>query len=678
LVVLIFRPDFTPPWARRSHMTPLALNRLGRRQVEAMVENLTGGKALPAEVVQQVVSKTDGVPLFVEELTKMVLESGLLREAEGRYDLTGPLRPLAIPATLQDSLMARLDRLSPVKEVAQLGATLGREFAYELLQAVWPGDELNLRQAVSKLLDAEVLHQRGLPPQARYVFKHALIQDAAYQSLLKSKRQQYHQQIARVLEEQFPETKEVQPELLAHHYTEAGLSAQAIPYWQRAGQRASQRSAHVEAISHCTKGLQLLQPLPDTPARAQQELTLQIALGPALMASKGYAAPEVEEAFARARELCQRIGETPQLFPVLLGLRSFYTVRGEYHIARELGEQLLRLAQRVQDAALLLEAHHALGGSLFWLGEHDLAQTHIEQVLTLYDPQQHRAHAFRYGQDPGVVCLSYMSLILWLRGYPDQALQRSGEALTLAKEVAHPFSLALALSFAAGLHQCRGEGQRTREGAEALIALSREQGFPFYVAVGTVSRGWAVAERGQGEKAIPQMHQALAALQAMGVKLSQPYYLSLLAEIYGKGGRAEEGLGMLAAALATVKQTGERYYEADLYRLKGELTRQKEAGGGRREASPPSPQASSLPPQVSPEVALEVEGCFQKAIEIARGQSARSLELRAVMSLSRLWQHQGKQEEARQLLAEIYGWFTEGFDTKDLQEAKALLEELNH
>src|SRR5262249_37503793 len=480
LVVLIFRPDFTPPWAHRSHMTPLALNRLGRRQVEAMVENLTGGKALPAEVVQQVVSKTDGVPLFVEELTKMVLESGLLREADGRYDLTGPLRPLAIPTTLQDSRMARLDRLGPVKEVAQLGATLGREFAYELLQAVWPGDEPNLQQAVSKLLDAEVLYQRGLPPQTRYVFKHALIQDAAYQSLLKSKRKQYHQQIARVLEERFPETKEVQPELLAHHYTEAGLSEQAIPYWQRAGQRASQRWAHVEAISHFTKGLQQLQLLPDTPTRAQQELTLQIALGPVLMASKGYAAPEVEQAFARARELCQRIGETPQLFPVLLGLRSFYTVRGEYHIARQLGEQLLRLAQRVQDPGLLLEAHHALGGTLYWMGEFASVREHVEQVLALYDPQQHRSHAFPSGQDPGVVCLSYTALILWKLGYPDQALRRSREASALAKELAHPLSQALALAMTAGFYQCLREGGLAQECAEALLTLSREQGFVYY------------------------------------------------------------------------------------------------------------------------------------------------------------------------------------------------------
>ncbi len=353
LTLLTFHPDFTPPWRPRAHLTQLTLTRLGRPQVEAMVEQVTEGKALPADVLQQIISKTDGVPLFVEELTKMVLESGLLREEDGRYvgargqwkgQAEGaPIPPLAIPSTLQDSLMARLDRLATVREIVQLGATLGREFSYELLHAVSPLDEGSLQQGLRQLVEAELIYQRGLPPQARYLFKHALIQDAAYQSLLKSKRQQYHQQIAHVLEERFAETKETQPELLAHHYTEAGFTAQAIPYWQRAGQRALERSANIEAIAHLTKGLELLSTLPDTPERAQQELTLQIALGLSLMASRGWAAPEAEQAYARARELCRQVGETPQLFQVLAGLFAFYYVRGELKTARELGDQLLRL-----------------------------------------------------------------------------------------------------------------------------------------------------------------------------------------------------------------------------------------------------------------------------------------------------------------------------------------------
>ncbi|TMA50719.1 MAG: adenylate cyclase, partial [Deltaproteobacteria bacterium] len=407
---------------------------MARKQAEVMVEGVTGGKALPAEVVQQIVAKTDGVPLFVEELTKMVVESGLLKKENGHYELSGPLPPLAIPATLQDSLTARLDRLATVREVAQLGATLGREFTYELLQAVSPLDEASLQQALTKLIEAEMLYQRGLAPQARYVFKHVLIQDVAYQSLLKSKRQQYHQQIAQVLEERFPEIRETQPELLAYHYTEAGFIVQAIPYWQRAGQRATQRSAYVEAIAHLTKGLELLKTLPDTPERAQQELDLQLALGPALIATKGYAAPEVERVYARARELCQQVGETSQLFSVLWGLWDCHSVRAEHKAAHELGGQLLTLAQSGQDPAFLVEAYRALGVTLFWLGKLVPAREHIEQSILLYDSRQHRSYVSLYGQDPGVICLCRVALVLCYLGYPDQALKRSQEALTLAQE----------------------------------------------------------------------------------------------------------------------------------------------------------------------------------------------------------------------------------------------------
>ncbi len=376
LALLTFRPDFSPPWTGRSHLTQVTLTRLPRRQAAEMTGRVAHGKALPAEVVEQVVAKTDGVPLFVEELTKMVLESGLLQEREERYELTGPLPPLAIPATLHDSLMARLDRLATVKGLAQLGATLGREFSYDLLQAVSPWDEGTLQRGLHQLVEAEFLYQQGLPPQATYLFKHALIQDAAYQSLLKSTRQQYHQRIAQVLEERFPETAETQPELLAHHYTRGGphragdgLLAAGRP----AGHRALGES---EAISHLTTALALLRTLPPTPARTQQELLVQTTLGPALMAIKGQAAPEVEHAYARARELCQQLGETPQLFPVLLGLWRFYLVRGVCQTARELGEQLLRLAQRGHDPAQLLAAHQALAVTLFWQGECALAHTH--------------------------------------------------------------------------------------------------------------------------------------------------------------------------------------------------------------------------------------------------------------------------------------------------------------
>jgi predicted ATPase len=569
--------------------------------------------------------------------------------------------------------MARLDRLGTAKEVAQLGATLGREFTYDLLQAVSPLEEVRLQPALTKLIEAEVLYQRGLPPQARYLFKHALIQDAAYHSLLKSTRQQYHTTIARVLEERVPETKETQPEFLAHHYTEAGLIAQAIPYWQSAGQRAIERSANAEAVAHLTKGLELLKTLPDTPERTGQELTLQLALGAQLKATKGYGAPEVEQIYTRSRELCQQLGATPQLFPVLWGLWGFYGVRAEYQTARELGQQCLTLAQGVQDPALLVEAYFALGLTLLCLGEFPPARDLLAQGIALYDPRQHYLHAHLYGQDPGVVCLSWAAHAQWYLGYPDQALKRSHAALTLARELSHPYSLAYALDHAAWLHQYRREGQAAQELAEAEIALCTEQGFALFVAHGTLQRGWAWTEQGQGEEGIAQIQQGLAAWRATGAEVERPYILARLAEAYGKVRQPEEGLTVLAEALVTVEKTEERFYEAELYRLKGELTLQKFQGPSSKFQVPPSPQ-----PLISNTHAeAEAEACFLKAIEIAQRQQAKSLELRATISLARLWQQQGKQHVARSMLSEIYGWFTEGFDTKDLQEAKALLDNLS-
>jgi predicted ATPase/class 3 adenylate cyclase len=653
LVLITYRPEFTAPWTA-SHITALTLPRLGRAQVAAMVAHLTAGRTLPTEVLAQILARTDGVPLFVEELTKTILESGHLREVGGRYTLSGPLPPLAIPATVQDSLMARLDRLAPVKEVAQLGAALGREFAYELLTAVSPLGEPALHGALAQLVGAGLLFRHGQPPQARYRFKHALVQEAAYASLLKSRRQQLHTRIAMVLEARFPALGETEPEVLAHHYTEAGLPAHAIPYWQRAGQRAIELSAYIEAIAHLTKGLEILKTLSDTPERARQELDLQLTLGPALTATKGNGAPDVERAYARARELCQQLGETPQLFPALLGLRAIYFMRAEFHTARELGEQLLSLAQSIQDPTLLLEAHRAHGTTLFFLGELFAAQKHLEQSIALYDPLQHRAHAILNPFDLGVACRCWEGLTLWLLGYPDQALERSHEALVRAQELTHPYSLVFALNYAAWLHQYRREAQAAQERAEAAITLSADRGFAHHLELGMTWRGWALAAQGREEEGIAQMRQGLAARGAAGADANPPFLLALLAGAYGTAGQAEEGLTVLDEALATAHKTGEGVCEAELYRLQGELLL-----------------------RLSPEHRAGAEARFQQAIEIARRQQAKSLELRAAMSLSRLWQQQGKRAEARQLLAEVYSWFTEGFDTADLEEAKALLEELS-
>jgi TOMM system kinase/cyclase fusion protein len=648
-----FRPDFTPPWPMRSHLNQIMIGRLTRKQVEVMVDRVTGGKALPTEVVQQLVARTDGVPLYVEELTKMVLESGLLVEKNGEYNLTGPLPPLAIPATLHDSLMARLDRIT-TGEICGLAATLGRSFTYELLNAVALHDETVVQRELNRLVEAELIYQRGLPPNSSYVFKHALIQEAAYQSLLKSKRRRYHEKIAHVLEERFQDISENQPEILAHHYTEAGLIDGAIDYWKKAGLKSRERSANIEAISQLSKGLELLETLPDTSERAKKELDLQIFLAPAWMALEGYATPEVEQAYTRARELCEQIGETPHLFPVLWGLWVIYHVRGDLNRAHGFGDQLLHFAENVQDRSLLVEAHRNLGASLFFLGELEPALAHLEKSHALYDSQKHRFHISLFGQDPGVASLAYGSWTLWLRGYPDQALERVYEALTLAKKLSHPFSLGYALTFTAWIHQSRAEVKAVRKHAEAAVKLCAEQGFEHWGAWATSLLGWGLTELGQKEEGIAQIRDGLTNTKARGSELLRPYYLSLLAEAHGRAGQAEEGCKVLDEAIDTINRNKERVHEAEIYRLKGELLL-----------------------NVSENNREEAEKSFHQALTIAKAQSAKSLELRTALSFSRHLQKQGKKEEAQNMLSEIYGWFTEGFDTRDLKEAKALLEELS-
>jgi predicted ATPase len=459
----------------------------------------------------------------------------------------------------------------------------------------------------------------------------------------------------------FPETAETQPELLAHHYTQAGLNQQAIHFWQRAGERAIERSANIEAVDHLTNGLSLLETLPDTPERTEQELTLQLALGPPLAWTKGFAAPEVETIYSRACELCQQVGETPQFFPALWGLWHFYVLRAELSKAHEPAQQLIRFAQRVQDSAFLPDAYRALGETLLWSGEFAPAKVHLEQGIAAYDPQHHHSYAFHSGEDPGVVCRSFSSFALWHLGYPDQALRRVYEAVTLAQELSQPFSLSFAHMCAAWLHHYRREGRACREQAEAAMTIAIEQDFGFFSAFDKMLRGRALVMQGQQEQGIAQMRQGLAAYQATGAEALQVHWLSTLAEVYGKAGQVEEGFAVLTDAQALADKHGsERWFDAELYRLKGELLWQN---------------AKDKEHEVK--VKEEVEACFRQAIEIAQRQSAKSWELRAVMSLSRLWQKQGKKAKALSLLQEIYDWFKEGFDTADLKEAKTLLEELS-
>jgi predicted ATPase len=653
LALFTCRPDFTSPWSGRSHLTQVTLNRLPRRQAVELTCRVSHGKALPAEVVALVVAKTDGVPLFVEELTKMVLESGLLQEQAERYALTGPLPPLAIPTTLHDSLMARLDRLAAVKSLAQLGATLGREFSYNLLQAVSPWDEDSLQQGLHHLVAAEFLYQQGLPPHATYRFKHALIQDAAYQSLLRSTRQQYHQRIAQVLEARFPALVEAQPELVAQHYTAAGCTEQAVHYWQRAGQQASDRSAYSEAISHCTTGIELLTTLPETPERTQHALTLHLALGAALLVTKGHTAPEVEHAYTQAYALCQQVGETPELVQVLFGLWRFSVLRPQLHTGREFAETLLRLAHQAHDPALAVIAHYTLGVTWFCLGALPASRQHLEASSARYTPDQRRAPVFRMGLDPGFASRAFAAQTLWLLGYPEQALASLHEALALAHGLSHPYSLAWARCIAAYVYQFRWDMSAVREQAKTAVALAIEQNFPLWAAWGTSLHGWALAMQGQGEAGVAQVRQGIAACRVAGAALFVPYFCTLLADVCDHLGHPDDGLQLLAEAHTLVEQHEERWWEAEIHRLRGVLLLRQ--------------------PGTSPAGA---ETWLQRALDVARRQQAKSLELRAAISLARLWQQQGKRTEAHALLAPVYGWFTEGFDTADLQEAKALLEAL--
>jgi TOMM system kinase/cyclase fusion protein len=659
LVILTFRPEFNPPWRSQPHLTRIGLSRLGRRQVEEMILKVASGKSLPHDIIEQVAAKTDGVPLFIEELTKALLESGGLREEDGRYirDVrrSTSLTSMTIPATLSDSLMARLDRLASAKDVAQLGAVIGKEFRYDLLRAVSPMDEATLRSELARLIEAELLYFRGEPLQERYSFKHALIRDAAYQSLLLTKRQQYHQHIAEVLEERFAETQELAPEILAHHYTEGRSYDKAINYWHRAGQKNFRRSANAEAISHLTKGLELVSGLPDSHERTQRELMLRIALGGPLVMTKGYAAEEVEQTYARAQELCESIGATAQLFPVLVGLWVFYLVRAELQKAHDLGKQLLELATSAQDPALLLEAHNTLGHSSFYRGEFVDARRHSEECVELYDVKKHRALALLYVHDPGVFSLNILAWTLWHLGYPAQGLQSNRRGLSLAETIAHPFGIAQSLFNGAALHQLRREPRDARERAERDISVCTEQGFPFWAAAGAVVRGWADAELGREKEGISRILQGIASYRSTGARLGRPYFLALLAEAYDRSGQANAGLAAVEEGLRLVSENGEGHHEAELYRLRGELLLKLAALG--------------------PDSRIEqAQACFRQALDVARRQGARAWQLRAAMSLFRLSRGRAARAETREQLEQLYGSFTEGFETADLTDAKALLE----
>jgi class 3 adenylate cyclase/predicted ATPase len=654
------RPEFRVGWHACGHFTQITLDSLNPDDARAMVESVAEQKALPLRTITTVVKRTGGVPLFVEELTRAVLESGGTEHAGGW-----------IPATLHDSLMARLDRLGAARETLQIGAVLGTEFTYELLQAVSLLDQDDLQRHLLALTQAGLIYERDLPPKPNYQFKHALIRDAAYEALLRSRRKELHLRTAEILERQFPDQVTSEPELLAHHYTEAGLIEQSIHYWHQAGERALQRSANTEAISHFARGLELLKSAPDSHERIQQELTLQMSLGGALTAISGYAAPEAGKAYGRALELCEQGGQTRQTFSILGPLAGFYLIRGDLQKARQLVEQLLSQAQELQSPAGLQSAHYGMGEVLFRLGDLSKALKHLKQAIDLYKPDMDAyvalpprrtgpqlfaaARRLRLLQDPGVACLAIAARTLWCLGYPNQAVKKIQESIALAQDLSHPFSLAFALDSAATVYQHGREVEATQKQAEALIALSQEQGFTLREKSGVTLRGWALAKHGRSEEGIAQIRHGLEATQEAGGEIWQPEFLALLAEACGEAGQAKEGLAALAVAFDLASRVGYAVIEPVLQQLKGELLL-----------------------KLDDFHAAEAETCFQRAIEVARIQSAKSRELRATLSLARLLAKQAHRDEARTMLAEVYNWFTEGFDTPDLRDAEALLYELGN
>jgi predicted ATPase len=659
LLLVNYRPEYRHEWGQKTYYTQLRLAPLSMEEAGELLTALLGNEESLTTLKRLILAKTEGTPFFMEEVVQTLAEEGVVSGERGHYRLVQAPTELHISPTVQGVLAARIDRLSrEEKELLQHLAVIGRAFPMSLVRQVLSQLEEDLYRILSALQTKEFLCEQPAFPEVEYLFKHALTQEVAYGTVLHERRKALHERTAQALETLYATTLDDHYSELAHHYSRSGNTEKAVEYLHLAGQQAVQRSANVEAITYLTTALELLTTLPDTRERAQQELRLHLTLGIPLQATRSYSSPELKATYTRARELCQQVGETRQLFEVLCGLRTFHYVGGELFTARELDEQLLGLAQREQDPALFVEAYWALGSTFFQLGEFGAARAHLEQSLTLYDAQHHRSQVFLYGRHPGVFVLSFAALVLWHLGYPDQALQKSKVARTLAQELSYPYNLVVTQVLAARLHQLRRERLLTQEWAEAAITLAREQGFPQWIGQGTVPQGWAQAEQGQVEEGITQIRQGLVTCQAVGNGIFRSYHLVLLAEAYGKAGQAEEGLAALAEALTVVDNNGERFYEAELYRLKGTLMLQVQG----------KDQQSNVE---------EAEAYFLKAREIARHQQAKSLELRAMMSLSRLWQQQGKHHEARTALAAVYNWFTEGFDTKDLQEAKALLEELS-
>jgi len=649
-VVATTRPEFRAPWGMRSHHGTISLAPLDRLQVREMVAELSARHALPRAVVEDVASRTGGVPLFVEEVTRLLLERG-----EGGGGIQ------AIPATLQQSLMARLDRLGPAREVAQIGSVIGRGFSYSLLRDVAGMEDVPLQAALEKLAEADIVLVQGLPPDSDYRFKHALIQDAAYENLLKSRRQVLHRRVAEILRDHFAATAAAEPELLAHHFTQAGLIEAAIEWWAKAGQRSLDRSALAEAAEQLTRALKQMAELPPTPVLRREQIKLQVALINSLMHVKGFAAPETRGAMERARLLIEQteaLGEPPEnpllLFSVLFGFWTANYVAFNGDALRELAAQFLALAEKQTATAPLMVGHRVVGASLLFTGDIAQGRVHFDQALALYDPTKHRPLATRFGQDVRVTILSFRSVALWVLGYPETARVDAERSLKDAREIGLAATLMYSLSIVAATYCWRGNYVETEALAEEAIALAEEKGISFWKGLGMMHRGSVLALTGKASDATQMITSGITAWRSTGATVWLPIFLPLLAMAHAELGQLDDAWRCIGEAMTAVEISKETFCEAEIHRRAGEIALK-----------------SSRPD------AAKAESYFERALAVARTQQAKSWELRAAMSMARLWRDQGKVQQARELLAPVYGWFTEGFDTLDLKEAKALLDELH-
>jgi class 3 adenylate cyclase/predicted ATPase len=652
LFVLTFRPEFTPPWTGGPNVTSLMLGRLGHRETAALAEQTAAGKVLPPEILNHIVQRADGIPLFIEELTKTILESYLVREEDGQYRLDGPLPSVAIPWSLQASLMARLDRLSPVKEVAQIGSAIGREFSYELLAAVAHHKDTELEGVLTQLVEAGLVFRHGEPPHGSFIFKHALVQDAAYSTLLRGQRQELHLRIGKALEERFPETAETQPEILAHHYAQGGVFDHAIGYWRKAGERALRRSATAEAVQHLTHAIELTRSLPAAPDRDRRELDLHLALGRMIRMVKGMGAPDTLHVFSRARELLDEDASVEEHVTVLYGLWGVHYVRAEHAAAHEVSQECLTLAERHRHDEAAALGHYILGDTLWATGAFAEAQSHLDHILKLYGRLGESGVAGRFQHNYDVNALAFLAWSLWPLGYPEQAARAATQTISRARQVGHVPLMAFALHCGALLEAGFGDDDEPGSGiTDEAVAFCVQHGVAAYELWARFWQGAAFVRRGDLHQGIDVMRASMAAAAAIEAKLFRPLHLGQLAIAYAHLDQPETAIGLLDEALATSEKTEERLFDAELHRRRGDVF-------------------LVLGNVTQAELALG------EALTVARAQNARLWELRAATSLARLWRKQRRHVEARDLLEPLYGWFTEGFDTPDLRRARAMLNEL--